>query len=427
MMQRSPANLIADSVYQILWRLILPFLRHNHRLAQGFDQRRLSGKHLHKAGLWIQSASAGEAYLAWEILKKISMDRPLKILATTNTSQGLGILEQAKAALSRSNTSLSLECAYFPFDSPAIMQRAIKMVRPRLMVLLETELWPALMIGLKQQGCRIAVINARMTRRSLKHYMLWPSFWQRRRPDHILAISNPDRSRFTALFGNQGLTTTMPNIKFDRLDDGESLLKIKSSNLPTDNFLILGSIRMLEEAQVEQIIQRILSRRPNAVLGLFPRHMHRLDFWQRSLKRLGIDWVRRSTQETLKSGGVVLWDVFGELGTAYLGASAAFVGGSLVKLGGQNFLEPLVKGVPTIIGPYWDNFKWVGNHIIHSGILHQADSWKDVADFLLARIMDPIAKEPLQNKAQAFIRARQGGTEKACALIRTILDQPQKR
>ncbi len=424
-MRSSPAIQIADSLYQTLWWLVLPFLRHHHRLAQDFDRRCLNNVHLDKADLWIQSASAGEAYLAWEISKNIPTNKPFSLLVTTNTSQGMGILEQMKAALTRSNPNLSLQCAYFPFDSPAIMQRALKMAAPRLMVLLETELWPALMAGLKKQGCQIAVINARMTRRSLRHYMLWPAFWRRIKPDHILAISNRDRIHFENLFGRRGLGT-MANIKFDRLaeDDaqGEPLEKTRPNKLPMDNFLILGSIRMMEESQVEQIIHHILSRRSDAVIGLFPRHMHRLEHWQGALQRLGIDWVLRSTNQTLRSGGVVLWDVFGELGTAYLNARAAFVGGSLVQLGGQNFLEPLVKGVPTIIGPHWDNFKWVGKRIIRSGILHQTDSWKGVADFLLARIMNPEGKESLKNEAQAYIRARQGGATQAWELIMGILE-----
>ncbi len=426
MMQQTPANLITDSIYQALWWVILPFLRHHHRLAQGFDQRCLKNVHLHRTDLWIQSASAGEAYLAWEILKKIPEDNSFRILVTTNTRQGMGILKQAQMALTRSNPSLSLQCTYFPFDSPAIMHRALKMVRPRLMVLLEAELWPALMAGLKRHGCQIAVINARMTQRSLKRYMIWPSFWRRRKPNHILAISNQDRIHFENVFGNQGLGT-MANIKFDRLEENDtqsdSLLKFEPNMPPTDNFLILGSIRMMEEVQVEKIIQRILSRRPDAVIGLFPRHMHRLAYWQKALQGLGIDWVLRSTHQTLKSGGVLLWDVFGELGTAYLSARAAFVGGSLVQLGGQNFLEPLAKGVPTVIGPYWDNFKWVGNQIIDLGILQQADSWKGVADFLLARIIDPVVKETLKNEAQAYIRERQGGAQQACELIMRKLDE----
>ena len=425
-MQRTPAIQIADALYQVLWWLILPFLRRNHRLAQGFDQRCLKEDKLHQADLWIQSASAGEAYLAWEILKKIPQDIHLRILVTTNTSQGLGILEQAIMTLASSNPSLSLQSAYFPFDSPTIIKRAVSMVRPCLMVLLETELWPALMAALKTKGCQIAVVNARMTQHSLRHYMLWPTFWRRRQPNHILAISNQDKIRFEKLFGVQGLTT-IPNIKFDRLEDNDthdkSHIKNNKGKLPRDTFLVLGSIRTPEEAHVEQIIQHILSRRTDAVIGLFPRHMHRLNYWRGALQRLGVDWVLRSSHQPLKSGGVILWDVFGELGSAYLSARAAFVGGSLVRLGGQNFLEPLVKGVPTIIGPYWGNFKWIGNQIIHLGILNQTDSWKGVADFLLARIINPVDKESLKREALTYIRARQGGAQQASELILRVLDK----
>ena len=424
-MARTPLDSIAFGLYHILWTASIPFLRHNHRLAEGYNQRCLKHQHLCQADLWIQCASAGEAYLAWEILKKIARGRPLRILVTTNTSQGMGILEQIESDLKKSYDRLTIQRAYFPFDSPAIMKRAVRLVRPRLMVLLETELWPGLLSSLKRAGCPIVVINGRMTRRSLDRYMIWPAFWRRQRPDNVLAISATDKAHFTALFGSRGVAG-MPNIKFDRLreDDtpSDSLPSFADGRQALDKFLVLGSVRKAEEEDVMAIIQRVLDRQPDAVIGLFPRHMHRITHWQQTLQRLGISWRLRSKHQTVETGGVILWDVFGELGFAYPLAIAAFVGGSLARLGGQNFLEPLVRGVPTVIGPSWENFKWIGTQIIDQEILQQADSWKDVADFLIARIMSPVDRDALKKEAQQYIKDRQGGTLIACALIRKHLD-----
>jgi len=421
----TPASLepVVSGIYQLLWWASTPFLRHNHRLAEGYAQRRLAHPHLSRAGLWIQSASAGEAYLTWEILKQLAPESPMRVLATTNTRQGMGILQQAAADIYASSSNIEVQVSYFPFDSPAIMKHALRLVQPKLMVLLETELWPGLLSCLKQAECPILLINGRITPKSLSRYMIWPSFWHRRRPDRICAISPDDRDRFCKLFGSHGVTI-MPNIKFDRLTNdnlsSQPLMDI-ANVLPTpEKFLILGSVREAEEEDIEKIIQSILERKPDTVIGLFPRHMHRIDHWQKILQGLGIPWALRSGTR-LRNGGVVLWDVFGELSLVYPLASAAFVGGSLTRLGGQNFLEPLVKGVPTVIGPFWENFKWVGVEILDKGILHQANSWKEVADFLVAGIINPPGREAVKNKTETYITSRQGGTAVACELIREYL------
>ena len=254
--------------------------------------------------------------------------------------------------------------------------------------------------------------------------MIWPSFWHRRRPDKICAISPQDRDRFCKLFGSHGVSI-MPNIKFDRLtnDNLSSQPFMDNANVLAthEKFLILGSVRKAEEKDVQKIIKSVLERQPDTVIGLFPRHMHRINHWQKILQGLGIPWTSRSGTR-LQNGGVVLWDIFGELSLVYPLASAAFVGGSLASLGGQNFLEPLAKGVPTVIGPFCENFKWVGLEILDKGILHQANTWKEVADFLVAGIINPPDRKAVIKSARNYIRARQGGTDIACRLIRKKLD-----
>ena len=423
----TPASLdtVVSVFYQLLWWASTPFLRHNHRLAEGYAQRCIAHPHLSQAGLWIQSASAGEAYLTWEILKQLAPESPMRVLVTTNTSQGMGILQQAATDISTSNSNMEIQVSYFPFDNPAIMKQAVRLVQPKLMVLLETELWPGLLSCLKQAECRILLINGRLTPKSLSHYMIWPSFWHRRRPDKICAISPQDSDRFCKLFGSHGVTI-VPNIKFDRLtnDNLSSQPFMDNANVLATNekFLILGSVRKAEEKDVQKIIQSVLERQPDTVIGLFPRHMHRINHWQKILQGLGIPWTSRSGTR-LQNGGVVLWDVFGELSLVYPLASAAFVGGSLASLGGQNFLEPLAKGVPTVIGPFWENFKWVGLEILDKGILNQANTWKEVADFLVAGIINPPDREAVKKKTETYIKSRQGGTTVACELIREYLNK----
>jgi len=414
-------------MYDFLWAAALPLLRKHGRLVEGFSQRTLDATDLSNADLWIQSASAGEAYLAWEILKRLSCAAPLKIVLTTNTRQGVDILLQAAQDPRSGCNQLALQVAYFPFDRPAIMQKAVHRIQPRLMVLLESELWPALLFQLKQTACRVLIVNGRITHKSLSRYRIFPSLWRRLCPDKILAISQDDAVRFARLFGSSSVGI-MPNIKFDRI--GESGPASFGENpldpiLPSGKiFMILGSIRQEEEPATANIIKDILLRCPETVIGLFPRHMHRIDHWQQALTRLAIPWKLRSNlTEPVADGSVILWDVFGELNLAYPKSAAAFVGGSLAPLGGQNFLEPLIHGITPVIGPFWDNFSWVGKEIIDSGIVHQAASWKEVADFLIDDIMNPLEKEAVSQKALAYIGARRGGTDLACRVIEEYLKQ----
>jgi 3-deoxy-D-manno-octulosonic-acid transferase len=218
----------------------------------------------------------------------------------------------------------------------------------------------------------------------------------------------------------------MSNIKFERLGSGDPALGRRNSLQaflpPGREFLVLGSVRRKEETDVSGIISEIRQRRPETIIGLFPRHLHRIPHWQRILRQKAIPWLLRSEiQQAPQDGSVILWDVFGELGDAYFRAAAAFVGGSLAPLGGQNFLEPLVSGVSPVIGPYWDNFKWVGQEVIAPDLVRQAANWKEVAEMLIEAIMEAPPREAVKRRAAAYIRTRQGGAEDASRLIETYL------
>jgi 3-deoxy-D-manno-octulosonic-acid transferase len=415
----------AFRLYELSWRAALPLLQRNHRLAEGFQQRTLKIG-LPAANLWIQAASVGEAYLALELIKGLGSVKSLKVLVTSNTSQGVEILERNLSGQPFNNSRIQPQVGYFPFDKPGIMQKAVADIEPKVMVLLETEIWPALLKSLKDHRCKILIVNGRLTEKSLKKYLLWHSFWKELRPDKILAISSADARRFKRLFGHTEVEV-MSNIKFDRI--AAAIPRAGSNNklkaiLPIHRpFVVLASVRQAEEAQVIKIIQHIVRRRLETVFGLFPRHMHRIPYWQNMLDQAGIGYILRSEIDRPKiTGNVILWDTIGELLPAYRLAKAAFVGGSLSPLGGQNFLEALVSGVIPIIGPWWENFAWVGRGIIESGLLRVAGDWKQVAELLITDLVNPSAREDVIDAAFQFMKARRGGTEKACRRIVTCLE-----
>ena len=337
------------------------------------------------------------------------------------------ILERSIIDIFKEHKGINVSVAYFPFDKPSIMKEAANQVRSKIMVLLESEIWPGLLYTLKKYACTTIIINGRITEKSLKRYLVWPSLWRALRPDKIFAISEDDAGRFAKLFGTKNVNV-MPNIKFDRLGYTESLSQ-KAAPLekiiPPDTYLIiLGSVGREEEAKVEKIILDIRRRQPNTVIGLFPRHLQRIKHWRNTLSRLSIPFILRSNAETLvSSGAIILWDTFGELNFAYRHSNAVFVGGSLAPLGGQNFLEALTGGVIPVIGPYWDNFYWIGNEIVNQGLVRIALNWKQVADILIESTKESPSHENVINKALMYLKNRQGGTAQVCSIITEILNK----
>ncbi|MEJ2167016.1 MAG: glycosyltransferase N-terminal domain-containing protein [Desulfobacterales bacterium] len=413
----------AFAAYNLAWRIALPWLRFHHRLAEGYPQRTLQELPAQVVDLWIQAASVGESYLALELIKNLKTRTAARILVTTNTRQGIDILYQALPA----HLQHQVAVRYFPFDKPSIMEHAADCLRPNLMVLLESEIWPGLLRALKKRHCKIIIVNGRITDRSLRRYCLWPSIWQTLQPDKILAISPADADRFGRLFGPDKVEV-MANIKFDRIalseSGAEDHSRLRSILPPGIPFAILASIRRAEEIKVAQIINEIMRIRPQTVIGLFPRHLHRLAFWQDALSCRAVPWTLRSSAfSVVPAGSVILWDTFGELASAYRLAQAAFVGGSLAPLGGQNFLEALVSGVVPVIGPSWQNFAWVGREIVDEGLLRVAADWKKVTALLVKDLETAPSDRAIVEKTLQFVNSRKGGTAQACRQIEAMLHE----
>jgi 3-deoxy-D-manno-octulosonic-acid transferase len=418
-------------LYDLAWGAALPLLKRNHRLAEGFACRVLDDPPP-RADVWIQAASAGEAYLAWSLSEHLLRDNPrLRVLLTTTTSQGLGILQQAAGRVCQVLPGAVIETTYFPFDRPAIMKQAVARVRPRVLVLLEAEIWPGMLQAARSAGTPVLIINGRLRATSLRHYRLFPGIWKALRPDHVAAISPEDSTRFRRLFPGCPVVV-MRNIKFDCIDTearaGRHENPLQALVSTRTGFLVLGSIREAEAPETARLMAHVLKHRPQTVIGLFPRHMHRLASWQRRLDSLGLPWQLRSqTAGPVDGPVVVLWDVFGELKDAYALAAAAFVGGSLKPLGGQNFLEAMVCGVRPVIGPHWEHFQWVGPAIVDQGLVRIAPDWQRAATLLAADLADPPPREAVQAAAMAYIRQRRGGSRVASRLIRHYLGRTPGR
>ena len=411
--------------YDQLWKPVQRGLRHHVKLREGYGQRILQEPFQQPVDVWIQAASAGESHLAAMLMAQLGGENGLRILATTNTRQGLDILTAAATRLKTGGGRL--QTRFCPFDRPALMQQAVQSLKPRLMVLMETELWPGLLFTLRQAGIPVIMVNARLQARSYRAYRLWPALWRMLAPQRILAVSPADAGRLKRLFDSAAVET-MPNMKFDRITRSGAPLAAASPPAwtrhlpPASPFVILGSVRREEESAVAKIMGYLRHRCPEAVIGLFPRHMHRIQPWCRRLQALGLRYRHRSRIDSPIIGGtVVIGDVFGELAATYAAATTVFMGGSLAPLGGHNFLEPLLSGVSPIVGPYWQAFEWVGPELFRDKLVHATADWQTAAQRLAKEITQSADKKAIQRRATAFFDRHRGGTAQACRAIHEAL------
>ena len=408
--------------YNLAWLPALPALYCLPRLREGFARRMLRQGPEGFADIWIQAASGGEAFLARELILGLPADRRLTVLATTMTSQGLGILEQAAGDAAESHPLLTVNTTYFPFDAPSLMDKAVERFSPKCAVLLETEIWPGFLAACKEYGVPVVVANARMNTGSLGGYLCAAGLLRDLAPEDILAVGDEAARRYSLVFGADRVRT-MENMKFDRVP--KAAPEPASADSPVRAVLdapapcaVFASVRREEEPQVLAAIKKLGELRPRTTLALFPRHMHRLDFWRKALYEAGLRVaVRSELSAPPRPGTVILWDVFGELSAAYEFAAAAFVGGSLAPLGGQNFLEPLAHGVAPCIGPHWANFAWIGREVVDEGLVTEVDGPLVLAEAMARTLARPRKREAMRAKAAAYVDGHRGGTATALECI----------
>ena len=409
-------------IYSLVWKLALPFLRRARRTSFGWQERTLAKAPEGPFDLWIQAASGGESMLTNMVLDELNQTLESKfkinILATSGTKEGVDSLKKAKEK--RNTSCFELQIAYFPFDAPFLMEKAFNRFAPRLAVIVETELWPAFLVYAQKKGVPVFLINGRMSDKSCGSYKRFSSFFHAYGPDRTWAISELDQARLAGVMGTEKVGL-MNNIKFDRITpikNSQPDVKLQSL-LPADQpFILLGSIRREEEDKILKTVKELLTRRSDITVGIFPKHIDRAEVWQDKLQQLNIVTCRRShIREDTPPAAVIIWDVFGELALAYQLAKVAFVGGSLVNLGGQNFLEPLVFGLRPIIGPYWRNFAWVGREIVTSGLVIEVADENMLTSTILKQLDDQEDKDRILEQVQEYFDPKKGGTRFVCQKI----------
>ena len=370
--------------------------------------------------LWLHCASVGEVRAARPLIGAL-LERYAdhRLLITTMTATGA---EQVRVLTNDLPDTLAsrLEHRFIPLDWPGSARRFVARVRPVLAIMFETELWPNLLHACRRRDVSVAVVNGRLSPRAFERY-------QRIKPlmrealnsvSWLAAKSTADAERFAALGMAPERTAVVGSLKFEVRPDTVALevgerLREAFGERPV---WVAGSTRDGEETALLETHATLRERYPEALLVLVPRHPQRFDAVADECLTAGFNAARRSQKEPVTAQtAVYLGDTLGELGALYAAGDVAFVGGSLVPLGGQNVVEPASLGRLTFTGPSLENFDDVAEPLKAASALEQVADASALAD-ALAHAFDNPAKAHRRGSAGQAVVAQQRG-----ALGRTLI------
>ncbi len=391
---------------------LLQMMRHGKYRA-GLRQRlggvppKLSAQ-LRKPTIWVHAVSVGEVVASSAVVETLQREFPShRVVVSTTTGTG------QKLAARRFGTE---NVFYFPLDFAFAIRPYFAALRPELVVVAETEFWPNFFRFARRSGARTAVINCRISDRSLPGYKRF-RFWLPKLLDNVdlfLAQSDEDRRRLMEIGAAGPRVLVTGNLKFDVAPPTPpaivASLRESTRQSGAGPVLVCGSTLEDEEGSLLSAFRNILANHPKAALILAPRHPERFAEVAELVEKLGFRWWRRSlwSGESL-AGGVFLVDTIGELAALYSLATVAFVGGSLVPRGGHNILEPALYGVPVVIGNHYENFRDIVNYFRERNAVRVVGV-AELPLVFMELIESQEARETLGRNALAALESQRGAT-----------------
>jgi 3-deoxy-D-manno-octulosonic-acid transferase len=417
--------LLPITLFKLIWRSLRQpaYLRHwGERYALHFPD-------CPKGSIWLHCVSVGETRAASRLIQELLVQYPqhhILLTHTTPTGRETGLMlfpEQTFARVHR---------CYLPYDTPDAVYRFLNHFQPKLGVLLETELWFNLIAGCQQDQIPLLLLNARLSERSAKGYarfnLLTANALQA--ITRISAQTQQDAERLQQLRQTTSPTIKVSgNLKFDvqlpadYQERGKFLRQLLGETTPV---ILMASTREGEEA----LILQALKQHPLAgKIIIVPRHPQRFDEVASLIAKHGLRYCRRSefamgnVAGEIASAQVILGDSMGEMSTYYAACDIAFIGGSLLPLGGQNLIEACAVGKPVLIGEYTFNFAQAVELAIQAGAAQRVASAPALVHALQDLLQDSPRRLAMGQAAQQFVQRNQGATERTLALIKEVLQE----
>ena len=365
---------------------------------------------------WIHAVSVGEVRAVVPLVQRMLRDTPeLAICVTTTTPTGSATVVQLLGD--------SVKHCYLPYDTPRGISKFLKRLQPRSGLIVETEIWPNLIETNHRLGIKLAYINVRLSERSQQRYQKFGRFFKPLlgKVSLFLIQSDADAERIKSIGAPEESSIVTGSIKVDAAipaSTSEAAQDIRRQIAGERPVWICGSTRDGEEPLLLNAFQQLREQHPDLLLLLVPRHPERFDAVARICRRKGFSVARRSQAgEEDAQADVYLADTMGELSLLYAVADIAYVGGSLVELGGQNILEPSALGIPVCFGPHMFNFAEISQWVKQAGAGRQVADKNELAQVVDQWLRDPNLRHDTGQKGVDLIARHSGALEKVYLLL----------
>jgi len=381
--------------------------------------------------IWIHAVSVGEALTARALIAELRERYPgLKIFLSTTTLTGQQV---ARTRLQHLDAVF-----FFPFDLPPFVNRTLRLVKPRLFIMMETEIWPNLLRACRKAGVKTVLVNGRISTRSYPRYKLARRFFRRvlADVDRFCMQSDESARRIVDIGAAPDRVSVTGSLKFDSLEApavaagrgaGRVLRYFRIP--PARPVFIAASTLKGEEAPVLAAFAATRRVHPNALLIIAPRKPERFGEAEAAARAEGYRVVRRNDLpiDAEPHADVVVLDTIGELAHLFQVATVVFVGGSLVDQGGHNILEPAVHGKPIVVGPHMENFAEIAATFLANQAAVQVEDAAGLVDAIVRLTGDPVERARLGAAARALVEANRGAKTRTMTVIESLIPPPGSR
>ena len=374
--------------------------------------------------IWLHAVSLGEVKVAAPIVESLRKRIPnCSILLSASTDHGIG--------LARETFGEDIPIVYAPIDTIFSVRAALSRLRPDVLVFLETEIWPAWIVEARRMGIKTALINGRISVRSIGGYLKLKPFFREvlRYVDALSMILQEDADRIKAMGAEPHKIVVNGNAKYDLLaSQADPVMETEMRQIlnleASDPVFIAGSTREGEESMVLDVYERILKQFPDTVLVIAPRHIERTSEIESLLERRGFEYQLRSEldgQATRRTKPIIIMNTFGELFKLYSVGTIVFCGASLVPLGGQNPLEAAVWGKVVFYGPSMEDFLDAKALLEEVGAGIPVSNPEMLAEKALWFLNHPDALKTSGERAREAVLRNQNAAEKHARVIAKLI------
>ncbi len=363
------------------------------------------------AAIWVHGASVGEIRAATTLLDQL-LESGENVVASTMTLTGRDLLRRTRP---------EVPCALAPLDHPWTVEAALRRVRPSALALVETELWPSWIAAAHRRGVPVVVVSGRISDRSFPRYrrfarLLRPTLG---RISAIGARSVADAERFLALGASRERVQVTGDLKLEPPLEPAELAPDLASVLGEVPLVVAGSTHAGEEIVLLDVLSAVERAGLRASLALAPRHLERSSEVEALVRSAGRSVRRRSRLEPgpLAEGEVLLVDSMGELSAVFARAAVAFVGGTLVPVGGHNLLEPILEGRPVLFGPHTENAREAAALALKSGAGRRVADGFELARAAVDALRDPASWRQRAEAGREALQQHRGAAARSAELI----------